>query len=199
MLRNLTCRTLIGAGFAVLVLGSPITKAGPANIQSDVDAATVTPAKATPLGLYLTPQEAHRALTENPDILFIDVRDPIEVTFIGHAEGVDKIIPVGIATREVDPETGQYRMAANQDFVANVDEFVAAQGKTKTDPIIVSCRSGSRSALAARKLIDAGYTNVWNLVEGFEGDKAPDGTRKSNGWRNAHLPWTYKLAHGVAW
>lgn len=190
---------LMGASLAIVLFGSPAVKADPAGIQSDVDATALKAAKATQLGLYLTPTEAHRALNENPDILFIDVRDPIEVTFVGHAKGVDKIIPVGIATREVSPKTGQYRMVANDDFVANVDEFVAAQGKAKTDPIFLSCRSGSRSAMAARKLIDAGYTNVWNLVEGFEGDRAPDGTRALNGWRNAGLPWVYKFAPGVAW
>jgi rhodanese-related sulfurtransferase len=190
---------LIGAGLAFVMIGSLGAMSDPAQIRSDIDTATVAPAKATPLKLYLTPEEAHRALTANPDILFIDVRDPLEVMFVGHAEGVDKIIPLGIATHEVDSETGQYRLVANDDFVANVDALVATQGKTKTDPIFVSCRSGSRSAVAARKLVAAGYTNVWNLVEGFEGDKASDGTRTKNGWRNAGLPWSYKLAPGVAW
>ncbi len=188
-----------GATLTFLALGFPGANADNAAIQSEIDTATIKPAKATPLGLYLTPEEAHRALTQNPDILFIDVRDPIEVMFVGLAEGVDKIVPIALATHEVDPETGQYRMVVNDDFVANVDEVVAAKGRTKSDPIFVSCRSGSRSAVAARKLIGAGYTNVWNLVEGFEGDKAPDGRRAKNGWRNAGLPWTYKLPPGVAW
>ncbi len=188
-----------GATLTFLALGFPGANADNAAIQSEIDTATIKPAKATPLGLYLTPEEAHRALTQNPDILFIDVRDPIEVMFVGLAEGVDKIVPIALATHEVDPETGQYRMVVNDEFVANVDEVVAAKGRTKSDPIFVSCRSGSRSAVAARKLIGAGYTNVWNLVEGFEGDKAPDGTRAQNGWRNAGLPWTYKLPPGVAW
>ncbi len=187
---------------AALVFAGPgpaAAKSDTPEIRSDVDAATLKDAKTTPLGLYLKPAGAHRALTENPDILFIDVRDPIEVTFVGHAPQIDKIIPVGLATREVDPETDQYRMVLNDDFVADVDAFVAGQGKTKSDPIFVSCRSGSRSAVAAHKLAEAGYTNVWNIVEGFEGDRAPDGTLTLNGWRNAGLPWTYKLAPGVAW
>ena len=199
MSRKVLRQILIGASLGFVALGAPTAMSEPASIQSDIDPATVKPAKATPLGLYLTPQEAHRALSENPDILFIDVRDPIEVTFVGHAEGVDKIIPVGLSTHEVDPETGQYGMVANDGFVADVDALVAAQGKSKSDPIIVSCRSGSRSAVAVRKLAAAGFTNVWNLVEGFEGDKAADGTRAKNGWRNAGLPWSYKLSPGVAW
>jgi len=192
-------RMLIGAGLALAVFGATPAKSEPTTIQSDVDPATLHASKTTPLGLYLTPVAAHRALSENPEILFIDVRDPVEITFVGHAEGLDKIIPVGIATREVNPETGQYRMVANNAFAANVEEFVAERGKTKSDPIFVSCRSGSRSAVAARMLIENGYTNVWSLVEGFEGDRAPDGTRTLNGWRNAKLPWGYKLAPGVAW
>ena len=190
---------VFGALFALAGLGAVPAQAVPALIQSDVDASTLKESAATPLGLYLKPKGAHRALTENPDILFIDVRDPAEVTFVGHAEGVDKIIPLAVATHKVNPETGQYRMTANPNFVADVDAAVAARGLGKSDPIILSCRSGARSAVAARKLIDAGYTNVWNLVEGFEGDKAPDGTRSLNGWRNAGLPWRYKLAPGVAW
>ena len=192
-------RMLIGGGLALAVFGATTAKSEPTTIQSDVDATTLHASKATPLGLYLTPVAAHKALTENPEILFIDVRDPIEVTFVGHAEGLDKIIPVGIATSEINPESGQYRMVANKAFVANVEEFVAERGKTKSDPIFVSCRSGSRSAVAARMLIENGYTNVWSLVEGFEGDRGPDGTRTLNGWRNADLPWGYKLAPGVAW
>jgi rhodanese-related sulfurtransferase len=190
---------LVGAGLAVVALGSTAAMSETTQIKSDIEAATIIPAKATPLELYLTPEEAHRALTADRGIIFIDVRDPLEVMFVGHPEGVDKIIPLGIATHEVDPNTGQYRLVANDDFVADVDALVAKQGKTKMDPIIVSCRSGARSAIAARKLIAAGYTNVWSLVEGFEGDKAPDGTRTKNGWRNAGLPWSYKLAPGVAW
>lgn len=57
-----------------------------------------------------------------------------------------------------------------------------------------------RSAAAARQLIEAGYTDVWNLIEGFEGDKNPEtGRRELNGWRNAGLPWTYKLGAEIAW
>ncbi|MDH3666843.1 MAG: rhodanese-like domain-containing protein [Paracoccaceae bacterium] len=73
-------------------------------------------------------------------------------------------------------------------------------GRTRFDPVFVICRSGGRSAIAARQLVDAGYTNVWNLVEGFEGDKNPEtGQRELNGWRNAGLPWAYKLSSDTAW
>lgn len=91
-------------------------------------------------------------------------------------------------------------MRANPDFVAQTDAIIAREGKSKSDPVFLICRSGGRSAVGARMLIEAGYTNVWNLVEGFEGDMNRDtGQRDRNGWRNAGLPWSYKLDARIAW
>jgi rhodanese-related sulfurtransferase len=59
------------------------------------------------------------------------------------------------------------------------------------------CRSGDRSAGAANLMIKAGYKNVYSIADGFEGDIAKDGAHKGeravNGWKNAGLPWTYKM------
>ncbi|MCB1431460.1 MAG: rhodanese-like domain-containing protein, partial [Alphaproteobacteria bacterium] len=56
--------------------------------------------------------------------------------------------------------------------------------------ILCICRSGARSAAAASALTAAGYTNAWNVAEGFEGDKDPDGHRGTiGGWKAAGLPW----------
>ena len=131
--------------------------------------------------------------------LFVDVRDPIEITVVGHPAGLSKVIPLRTATHVVDPKTGQYVMAANKSVLADFDALLAAKGKSKADTVFVTCRSGSRSASIARMLIGNGYSDVWNLTEGFEGDKARDGSRSKNGWRNAGLPWGYTLEKGVAW
>jgi len=70
-------------------------------------------------------------------------------------------------------------------------------GLGKDTTIILMCRSGDRSAKAQDLLIQSGYTKVYGVVEGFEGDMAKDGPntgrRAVNGWKNAGLPWTYKL------
>ena len=59
------------------------------------------------------------------------------------------------------------------------------------------CRSGDRSAAAANQLAEAGFTAVYSVVDGFEGDVAKDGPtaglRTVNGWKNKGLPWGYKL------
>ncbi len=170
-----------------------------AEIVTDVDTAKVSKSRATPLGLYLSPTAAHQALTDNPDILLVDVRGPIEIGFIGHPQGMDQNIPIALTTYDLDSKKGAYKMIANPNFVVEIDALLKREGLTKSDPVFVTCRSGGRSGAAARQLIAAGYSNVWNLVEGFEGSTNADGVRAKNGWRNAGMPWEYKLTAKTAW
>lgn len=191
---------------AVLQMGLTGALLGPlsATANATLGATTAAPSQVsdrqrTPLGLYLTPVQAHSALENNPEVLFVDVRDPVEISFVGHPAGLDKIVPLAVVTHQIDPVTSQYRMANNPNLVAEFDALLRQKGKTKQDPVFVTCRSGARSAVAVRLLAQAGYTNVWNLIEGFEGDKDALGVRAVNGWRNAGLPWGYRLNPGVAW
>ena len=169
-----------------------------ADITSSVDAGALSDSKTTPLGLYLTPADAHAALSADPGIVFLDVRDPVEINYIGHATGVDAIVPLRLTTHRYNGKSG-YAAEDNPNFLAEAEAAIARAGRDKATPVFVICRSGSRSAAAARALAAAGYTNVWNLVEGFEGDKDDTGARAVNGWRNAGLPWGYAIAPGVAW
>lgn len=170
------------------------------DIATSVDATTLAKKKQTPLGLYLTPSDAHAALQEDPAIVFIDVRDPIEISFVGHPNGMDANVPVRIASHKFDARAGRYDMPVNPNFIRQAEEAIARAGGDKDSAVFLTCRSGGRSAVAARMLIEAGYTSVWNLVEGFEGDmdKATQ-TRSLNGWRNAGLPWSYKIPASVGW
>lgn len=74
---------------------------------------------------------------------------------------------------------------------------MAAAGLGKHDVVILMCRSGDRIACATNLLAQLGYTNVNTVVDGFEGDAATSGPKQGqriiNGWKNADLPWTYKL------
>ena len=94
---------------------------------------------------------------------------------------------------EWDDKAGRYKLEPNATFSTSIEKLLAAKGLTKTDKIILICRSGDRSARAVNLLADIGFTNVWNQYEGFEGDLSADGRRSVNGWKNAGLPWTYKL------
>ena len=48
-------------------------------------------------------------------------------------------------------------------------------------------------AKAANLSAQLGYSQVYSVLDGFEGDLSPDGQRTVNGWKNAGLPWSYKL------
>ena len=108
--------------------------AGAAGIVSTVDAAKLPETKQTPLGLYLTPKDAHAALEADAGIVFIDVRDPIEIAFVGHAASADANVPLRFASHVLNAQGTKYTMVANDGFVAQVDAVMAREGKGKDDP-----------------------------------------------------------------
>jgi len=60
------------------------------------------------------------------------------------------------------------------------------------------CRSGGTRGAPATKLLEGkGYKNVYVVTDGFEGGTVKKGEKKNwrikNGWKNANLPWSYKL------
>ena len=60
------------------------------------------------------------------------------------------------------------------------------------------CRSGGeRGAPSAKALEGKGYKQVYVVTDGFEGETIKEGPKKNwrlvNGWKNADLPWSYKL------
>jgi rhodanese-related sulfurtransferase len=150
-------------------------------------------AKQTTLGLYVTAAEAYekwRASPENTKVL--DVRSTEEYLFVGHAPMAWNV-PLMSQTYEWDAEKQGFKMNPNPDFVAQV------MGVSKpTDTLLVMCRSGGRSAMAVNLLAAAGYPNVYQIVDGMEGDEVKDpesvflGQRLKNGWKNSGLPWTYQ-------
>ena len=172
-----------------------------AQIESKLDISKVAKKRKTPFNKYLSAKEAHDALVKDGSIVFIDVRDPIEINFVGHSSGMDANVPLRtVSKKKFKSKKGSYGWKDNKHFVAEVDAMMKRQGHAKSDVVFLSCRSGVRSAVAARLLHKAGYTNVWNLVEGFEGSKdKKTGIRSKNGWRNAGLPWSYKIPETAAW
>ena len=125
----------------------------------------------------IPPKEAHDRLKANPQAVLIDVRTAPEWAFVG-VPAVERLMRL---SWQVYPQ-----MQVNSDFVTSVEK---AQIPKDTE-IICLCRSGARSASAATALTQAGYTNCWNVAEGFEGDKDATGHRGHvGGWKAAGLPW----------
>lgn len=183
----------------VMALLIPDAKARASDIGSSVDPATLAQHRQTTLDLYLTSKDAHRAVSQDPSILFIDVRTPAEFGLVGHPVAIDRNIPFASLGEVVNPNFGQYGFVRNQHFVSQVEEYVTAAGGSKASHIILICRSGSRSKRSVDLLAEAGFTSVWNVVDGFEGRGDDKGHRTVEGWRYENLPWSYTIRPGQAY
>lgn len=155
--------------------------------------------KQTTLGLYMTSQQAYEHMMKNMDqSLFLDVRTPAELNYLGVTSVMDANVPTDMMDGSAwDDKKSRYKRKHNDNFVADVDARLKAKGLKKTDTIILMCRSGKRSAKAVNELAKNGYTKVYTVVDGYEGDKVKEGENKGkrmkNGWKNSGLPWTYSL------
>jgi rhodanese-related sulfurtransferase len=164
------------------------------------DAASVPAQKRTKLGQYLSSQEAAKFVEQNASrALFLDIRTTAEVTYLGMPMQADANIPY-MKTPEFpvwDAAKGSFKLEPNPTFLPEVRRRLSAKGLGSGDPVVLICRSGDRSAAAANLLAEAGFKTVYSVVDGFEGDLATDGPkagqRAVNGWKNAGLPWSYKL------
>ena len=183
---------------ALSIALAPPTMSG--EFASSVDTANVSERSQTTLGLYLTARDAAAALEMDPGIVLVDVRTRAEFSYAGHADPVDQNIPLRFFSDRFDEKSGAYLYDDNENFLRDFAALMDREGKGSDDPIFVMCRSGGRSAAAVNALAAAGYTKVYNVVDGFEGgkDKAT-GHRTVDGWRNAGLPWGYRIAPGAAY
>ena len=146
----------------------------------------VPESKRTTLGNYVTAEEAYAMWKNEPKkVHILDVRTPEEYVFVGHAE-MARNIPLLYVKHEWNPETKQFVVEPNPDFIAE-----AKRQFKPTDTILVMCRSGDRSAMAVNALAKAGFVNVYNIIDGMEGDKVDNtesvyhGKRMKNGWKNS--------------
>ena len=157
--------------------------------------------KRTTLGLYLTPQQAYDMKKANPKaVALFDVRTRAEAMSVGWPGDADALVPFvehPELMTEWDDKRHMYKLEPNQDFVPELERRLKDMGLGKDAHIILICRSGDRSSKAADRLQMAGYSKVYSVAEGVEGDTAKDGAKAGqrvvNGWKNAGLPWTYKL------
>mgnify|MGYP001819962876 CR=1 FL=1 len=179
--------------FKLLVFSLPVIAAASFAMAGDLPKS-----KQTEAGLYVTAVEAG-SLLEDPDVFLVDIRSRAEVAFLGLPKRADKHIPYMVMPMfaTFDAEKGAYALEINPDFPAAFKSFMEQKGAGPDTKVILMCRSGSRSARAADLLAGMGFTNVYSMSDGFEGDKAKTGDmagrRVVNGWRNAGLDWSYKI------
>lgn len=121
----------------------------------------------------VSPQTAWDLFSRGEAVL-VDVRTAEERKFVGHVpESVH--IPWATGTS----------LTRNPRFVRELESKVG-----KDEVILLLCRSGKRSALAAEAAAKAGFTSVYNVLEGFEGELNQHQQRgTTDGWRYRGLPW----------
>src|SRR5471030_925661 len=121
----------------------------------------------------VSPRDAF-ALVESGSAVLVDVRTTEERKFVGYVPGS---VHVAWATGT--------SLTRNPRFVR---ELEAKTGKDAV--VLLLCRSGNRSALAAEAAAKAGLTQVFNVLEGFEGQLDSQQQRGAqDGWRFQGLPW----------
>ncbi len=158
------------------------------------------PKRQSPWHLYVDSREAYEMKMDKGDqALLVDVREPIEIMFTGFSDVVDLNVPFMIADRSKwNDKKSVFLMEKNPDFEPAIAWALEERNLTKDTPVILMCRSGgTRGAPSAKALWGKGYTKVYAVVDGFEGGALKEGDRKNwrlkSGWKNAGLPWSYKL------
>ena len=125
-----------------------------------------------------TPAEAFSILQANTNAILVDVRTHAERDWVGK-----------VLINEAQHQTVQWSVypggVPNPDFLQQL-----VNAALKDSIVLFLCRSGVRSQHAAKLATENGYTNCFNILEGFEGDKDAQGHRKNvSGWCKAGLPW----------
>ena len=129
----------------------------------------------------VTPKEAWEMLESESDAILIDVRTPVEWSYVGRPvldsiRKETKLVPWQVA-----PGAG-----VNPQFLHDV----LALGTGTDAPLLLLCRSGVRSVHAAEALTGAGFSRCYNVADGFEGGHDSEGHRgRLAGWKASGLPW----------
>ncbi|MFZ6863730.1 rhodanese-like domain-containing protein [Undibacterium sp. Ji67W] len=135
--------------------------------------------QALPYAGALTPTEAYDLLQADSSVLLVDVRTNAERDWVGK-----------VAINENQHFAVQWNVypggTPNPDFLLQLQSVSA----NKETVILFLCRSGVRSRHAAKLATENAYTNCFDILQGFEGDKDQQGHRKTvGGWCQQGLPW----------
>ena len=134
--------TMLGAT-TVTPAGEPSAEPPRTSTAAPTDPAATTPAAASS-GRVATPLSQEEFLArraQDPDLLVLDVRAPAEFA-AGHVPGAQNVSHDELPTR------------------------LAELSKHRDKPVVLYCRSGRRTAIAAQVLRDAGFSQLLHL----EGD-----------------------------
>ncbi len=155
---------------------------------------------AVAVDIAVAPGEAYLRVTEgDKNILFVYVRDPVEIMFVGFADTVHVNVPFMLVDRSAwDAKRNVFRLYQNPDFIRQIQAELDRRGLGKDAEIITMCRSGSeRGEPSAAFLRASGFPNARFVIDGFQGPAVKEGPqaglRIKSGWQNSGLPWSGKM------
>lgn len=129
----------------------------------------------------VAPATAWKILSEHKEAMLVDVRTRPEWNFVGLPDLAPLAKQPALVEWQVFPS-----MQPNPDFVTALSGALA----NKDAPLLFLCRSGARSAAAAKAMTAAGYSTCLNVADGFEGPLNAEAKRgAAGGWKAAGLPW----------
>jgi len=148
---------------------------------------------AIPVEHNLNANNAYR-LMQKQHVPLIDVRTVQEYQFVGHVPASYNM-PLYRWSNKWDEKIKNFAFEIDPDFT---QDFMSIFPE-KDEPYIFICRSGHRSKQAVELLVESGYTNLYNMWEGFEGIAVKDktlpnyGQKTVDGWKNRGLPCTWDI------
>lgn len=127
----------------------------------------------------VTPEQAWALLQADHGVMLVDVRTNAERDWVGR-----------VSIPQAQHQAVQWNLypagTPNPDFMAQLSGAVP----DKNTVILFLCRSGVRSRHGAKLATEHGYTQCYDILQGFEGDKDTHSHRKTiGGWCSAALPW----------
>ena len=168
--RPMTEFTTVHAAAAAETAGSD---AALETIESNFDDTSGIPARLIVDGIGIKPIDAW-ALVQRGVATLVDVRTVEERKFVGH-------VPQSLHV----PWASGTAMTRNPRFLRELEYKVQ-----KSQPVLLLCRSGKRSQLAVEAARKGGFTQIYNVLEGFEGEHNELQQRgHQDGWRHHGLPW----------
>ena len=128
----------------------------------------------------ITPEEAWKLLTDDPDAVLVDCRTDAEWRFVGVAD---------LSSLDREVVYVEWTSSDGKHSDGFVDDLLAAGVTPGERPVVFLCRSGNRSIGAAEAATEAGIAPSYNILDGFEGNLDENKHRGGTGWKAVGLPW----------
>lgn len=129
----------------------------------------------------VTPEATWQALRDDPQVVLVDVRTDAEWNFVGLPD---------LAEAGKEPVLIPWQIYPSMQVNGAFAENLRRAGLTPLHTLHFLCRSGARSLAAAQAAQAAGFPEVRNVADGFEGPPDAEGHRgTAAGWKADGLPW----------